>query len=65
MGHRKFLTPTHSFRKKEGWFDINVEHGRKPRILTGRNISIALESFPNDFGKGDNKKEKKKERKCK
>lgn len=59
MGHRKFLPSTHSFREKKGWFVNNVEHGRKPRILTGRNISIALKSFPNDFGKGDKKKKRK------
>ncbi|XP_040371992.1 uncharacterized protein LOC112192328 isoform X2 [Rosa chinensis] len=59
MGHRKFLSPTHSYRGKKAWFDNNVEHGRKPRILTGRNISVALRNFPNDFGKGSNKKRKR------
>ncbi|KAK9943329.1 hypothetical protein M0R45_008939 [Rubus argutus] len=59
MGHRKFLSPAHSFREKRSWFDNNVEHGRKPRILTGRNISTALKSFPNDFGKGDKTKKRK------
>jgi hypothetical protein len=59
MGHRKFLPPSHSYREKKAWFDNNVEHGRKPKILTGRNISDALKNFPNDFGKGDKKKRKR------
>ncbi|XP_040361886.1 uncharacterized protein LOC112163960 [Rosa chinensis] len=59
MGHRKFLTPSHPYRRKKSWFDNSVEHGSKTRILTGRNISLALKDFPNDFGKGGNKKRKR------
>ena len=36
-----------------------MEHGCRPRILTGRNISVALKDFPNDFGKCNSKKRKR------
>ncbi|XP_020270861.1 uncharacterized protein LOC109846048 [Asparagus officinalis] len=59
MGHRKFLKPSHPYRRKKSWFDNSVEHGSKPRALTGHNISAVLNDFPNDFGKGGDKKRKR------
>ncbi|CAE6012555.1 unnamed protein product [Arabidopsis arenosa] len=50
MCHRKGLAPTHSYRDKKAWFDGKAEHGRKARILTGREISQNLRNFKNDFG---------------
>lgn len=58
MGNRIFLAPAHPYRRKKTWFDNTVEHGRKPRILTGRDIYAALRNFQNEFGKGNNKKRK-------
>ncbi|CAH9051690.1 unnamed protein product [Cuscuta epithymum] len=60
MGHRKFLKPSHPYRKKKAWFDNSVENGSKPRVLTGHNISAVLKDFPNSFGKGGEKKRKRK-----
>ena len=59
MGHRKFLPPAHPYREKKAWFDNNVEHGTKPRILTGRKILAALTNFSSDFGKGKKSKRKR------
>src|SRR3954469_7641564 len=59
MGHRKFLPPAHPYREKKAWFDNNVEHGTKPRILTGRKIFAMLTNFSNNFGKGKNSKRKR------
>ncbi|XP_020258863.1 uncharacterized protein LOC109835292 [Asparagus officinalis] len=59
MGHRKFLKPSHPYRRKKSWFDNSVEHGSKPRALTCHNISAVLNDFPNDFGKGGDKKRKR------
>ena len=52
MGHRRFLSISHPLRKKKAWFDNTIEDGKMPRILTGRNISLILKDFPNDFRKG-------------
>lgn len=59
MGHRRFLPPAHSYRRKKSWFDNTIESGRKPRILTGRNILHVLQNFPNYFGKVKKKKRKR------
>ncbi|XP_010463429.1 PREDICTED: uncharacterized protein LOC104744109 [Camelina sativa] len=50
MCHRKSLSPLHSFRGKNNWFDGKAEHETKGRILTGRNISLLLRNYKNDFG---------------
>lgn len=63
MGHMCFLSPSHPFRKKKAWFDGNEEKGRKPRIMTGRRISLALKGFKNDWGKGKKRKGEKSKRK--
>jgi hypothetical protein len=65
MGHRRFLDPSHPWRKQKTWFDNTVEKGSKPRILTGRNISVILKGFPNVFGKDKNRETKKRETKKK
>ncbi|XP_010468561.1 PREDICTED: uncharacterized protein LOC104748651 [Camelina sativa] len=59
MCHRKSLPPSHRFRGKKSWFDGKAEHGTKGRILTGRNISLLLRNYKNDFG---NRKENGKKR---
>ncbi|XP_010507376.1 PREDICTED: uncharacterized protein LOC104783990 [Camelina sativa] len=59
MCHRKSLSPSHRFRGKKSWFDGKAEHGTKGRILTGRNISLLLRNYKNDFG---NRKETRKKR---
>ncbi|KAF7150464.1 hypothetical protein RHSIM_Rhsim02G0050400 [Rhododendron simsii] len=56
MGHRCFRSPSHPFRKKKAWFDGKEEKGKKPPIMTGRRISIALKGFKNDWGKGKKRK---------
>uniref|UniRef100_A0A1J3JNP1 Transposase-associated domain-containing protein n=1 Tax=Noccaea caerulescens TaxID=107243 RepID=A0A1J3JNP1_NOCCA len=63
MCHRKGLPPTHRFRVKKTWFDGKVEHGRKSRILTGRDISKNLKNFKNNFG-NVKEYEKKKKKEC-
>ena len=60
MGHRRFLDPSHPWRKQKTWFDNTVEDGNRPRILTGRNISALLNGFPNVFGKDKNEETKRK-----
>ena len=62
MGHRIFLPPSDSLRKQKTWFDNTIENGHRPIILTGRNVSIILKNFPNNFGKKiktENNKSKK------
>lgn len=59
MGHRRFLLPTYPYRKKKSWFDGNEEHGKIPRIMTGRNISLEHKDYVNEFGKEKNGKRKK------
>ncbi|XP_058185780.1 uncharacterized protein LOC131303006 [Rhododendron vialii] len=63
MCHRCFLPPSHPFRKKKSWFDGKEEKGKKPRIMTGKDILHALKDFKNDWGKGGNGKEGSKKRK--
>ncbi|KAG7585918.1 Transposon En/Spm-like [Arabidopsis thaliana x Arabidopsis arenosa] len=61
MCHRKGLAPTHRYRDKKKWFDGKAEHGKKGRILTGREVSQNLKNFKNDFGnvKGSWRKRKR------
>ncbi|KAL5544923.1 hypothetical protein UlMin_008707 [Ulmus minor] len=59
MGHRRFLPPSHTARKKMSWFDGDVEKGSKPRIMTGRRIYDTLENFVNEWGKSSKKRKRK------
>nr|AAC97237.1 putative TNP2-like transposon protein [Arabidopsis thaliana] len=64
MCHRKGLAPTHSYRNKKAWFDGKIEHGRKARILTGREVSQTLKNFKNDFGNAKESGRKRKRNDC-
>ena len=52
MGHRRFIPHSNPLRKRKAWFDNTVEDGKMPRVLTGKNISLILKDFLNNFGKG-------------
>ena len=56
MGHRRFLAPSHSYRRKKSWFDGKVEDRQVPRIANGNAIDTQLKDFQNFFGKVDKKK---------
>ncbi|XP_013694784.2 uncharacterized protein LOC106398827 [Brassica napus] len=64
MCHRKGLPPTHSFWGKKKWFDGKAEQGRRGRILTGRDISLHLRNFKNDFGNFKGSASKRKRIQC-
>ncbi|XP_059632538.1 uncharacterized protein LOC132275143 [Cornus florida] len=51
LGHRRWLSPTHPFRKKKSWFDGSEEHRWKPKILSGTEILHAMKNIKNDWGK--------------
>ncbi|XP_059635253.1 uncharacterized protein LOC132277409 [Cornus florida] len=42
LGHCRWLSPTHPFRKKKSWFDGSEEHRWKPKILSGTEILHAV-----------------------
>ncbi|CAN6691810.1 unnamed protein product [Malus baccata var. baccata] len=50
-GNRRFLPPSHEFRKKGKWFDGNDDIGQKPRVLTGEEVLYASEAAGRDWGK--------------
>ncbi|XP_059671162.1 uncharacterized protein LOC132316707 [Cornus florida] len=51
LGHRRWLSPTHPFRKKKSWFDGSEEHRWKPKILSRTEILYAVKNIKNDWGK--------------
>ncbi|TYK05234.1 uncharacterized protein E5676_scaffold108G00430 [Cucumis melo var. makuwa] len=59
MGHRRFLPPSHPYRRKTSWFDGKVEDRQVPRIANGNAIDTQLKDFQNFFGKVDKKKQKR------
>ncbi|KAL0558688.1 hypothetical protein IC582_003268 [Cucumis melo] len=59
MGHRRFLPPSHPYRRKKSWFDGKVEDRQVPRIANGNAIDTQLKDFQNFFGKVDKKKRKR------
>ncbi|KAL5575260.1 hypothetical protein UlMin_016959 [Ulmus minor] len=58
MGHRRFLPPSHSFRRKKLWFNGKEEKDPKPRVMTGRRIVEELKNFVNDWGKSVKKRKR-------
>lgn len=58
MGHRRFLPPSHPFRKKKSLFDGREEKGSKPKIMSGNNILVTLKDYVNNFGKAQKLKGK-------
>ncbi|KAL0550079.1 hypothetical protein IC582_014577 [Cucumis melo] len=59
MGHRRFLPPSHLYRRKKSWFDGKVEDQQVPRIVSENAIETRLKDFQNCFGKVDKKKRKR------
>ncbi|XP_059638837.1 uncharacterized protein LOC132281119 [Cornus florida] len=51
LGHRRWLSLTHPFRKKKSWFDGSEEHRWKPKILSGTETLHAVKKIKNDWGK--------------
>ncbi|KAG7567797.1 Transposon En/Spm-like [Arabidopsis thaliana x Arabidopsis arenosa] len=64
MCHRKGLPATHSYRRKKSWFDGKAEPRRKGRILSGREISVNLRNFKNNFGNLKKSATKRKRMEC-
>ncbi|KAG7572280.1 Transposase Tnp1/En/Spm-like [Arabidopsis suecica] len=64
MRHRKGLPATHSYRRKKSWFDGKAEPRRKGRILSGREISVNLRNFKNNFGNLKKSATKRKRMEC-
>ncbi|KAG7559308.1 Ribonuclease H domain [Arabidopsis thaliana x Arabidopsis arenosa] len=64
MCHRKGLPATHSYRRKKSWFDGKAEPRRKGRILSGREISVNLRNFKNNFGNLKKSATKRKRTEC-
>ncbi|KAA0052811.1 transposase [Cucumis melo var. makuwa] len=59
MGHRRFLPPSHPYRRKKSRFDGKVENRQVPSIANGNAIDTQLKDFQNFFGKFDKKKRKR------
>ncbi|XP_013607828.1 PREDICTED: uncharacterized protein LOC106314511 [Brassica oleracea var. oleracea] len=60
MKNRRWLMPSHPYRRKKGWFDNTVEVGSAKRIQSGSEILDSIRDFKNDFGKLLPKKSKRK-----
>ncbi|XP_074377710.1 uncharacterized protein LOC141719233 [Apium graveolens] len=56
MNHRKFLDPNHKWRSDKRRFNGNVETGKTPTMLSGREIEVLLDCYVNTFGKGGKRK---------
>ncbi|KAK3204369.1 hypothetical protein Dsin_018415 [Dipteronia sinensis] len=65
LGHRRFLPPNHSFRKKANWFNGKEEHRGKPRTINGVQAFRAVKDWENDWGKTEKKQKGGKKRKRK
>lgn len=50
MNHRKFLDPAHKWRRDKKRFNGQIELGKSPEPLTGRDIEELLSGFVNQFG---------------
>ncbi|XP_050937141.1 uncharacterized protein LOC127148161 [Cucumis melo] len=58
MGHRRFLSRAHPYRRKKAWFDGRIEEELPPKIATGSAIYAQLQNFNNCWGKREKKKSK-------
>ncbi|TYK28559.1 uncharacterized protein E5676_scaffold629G002060 [Cucumis melo var. makuwa] len=56
---RRFLPPSHPYRRKKSWFDGKVEDRKVPRITNENAIDTQLKDFQNLLGKVDKKKRKR------
>ncbi|XP_074347462.1 uncharacterized protein LOC141686321 [Apium graveolens] len=56
MNHRKFLDPNHKWRSDKRRFNGDVETGKTPTMLSGREIEVLLDGYVNTFGKGSKRK---------
>ena len=53
MGHRRFLKPSHRFRKYRIAFDDNPEHEIAPEPLTGEHVFHQVQEVDVVLGKFD------------
>ncbi|KAL9660658.1 hypothetical protein QQ045_025475 [Rhodiola kirilowii] len=51
MGHRRFLSRHHPYRRKKAAFNGETEHGIEPRPASGDEILQKIQNFTNRFGK--------------
>ncbi|KAL0544590.1 hypothetical protein IC582_019707 [Cucumis melo] len=58
IGHRRFLSRAHPYRRKKAWFDGRIEEELPPKIATGSAIYAQLQNFDNCWGKREKKKSK-------
>ncbi|KAA0058195.1 hypothetical protein E6C27_scaffold274G005160 [Cucumis melo var. makuwa] len=56
---RRFLPPSHPYRRKKSWFDGKVEDRQVPRITNENAIDTQLKDFQNFMEKVDKKKRKR------
>ncbi|KAK1368456.1 hypothetical protein POM88_034548 [Heracleum sosnowskyi] len=52
MNHREFLDPNHKWRSDKRRFNGDVETGKCPQMLSGREVEVLLDGYVNNFGKG-------------
>ncbi|XP_059627474.1 uncharacterized protein LOC132270307 [Cornus florida] len=62
LGHRRFLSYNHPFRRKKRWLNGNEERRGKPKILSGTDILRVVKNIKKEWGKY--KKQDKKRKKC-
>ncbi|XP_074369131.1 uncharacterized protein LOC141710015 [Apium graveolens] len=56
MNHKKFLDHNHKWRSDKRRFNGDVETGKTPTMLSGREIEVLLDGYVNTFGKGGKRK---------
>ena len=56
MGHRRFFSRTHPYRRKMAWFDGRIEEELPPKIASSNAIYVQLEKFDNCWRKHAKKK---------
>jgi hypothetical protein len=60
MGHRRFLSQRHIWRKKKALFDGTEEHSMAPNELSGDQLLQQLMNVTNvQFGKGETTRKRK------
>ncbi|KAK1388335.1 hypothetical protein POM88_016513 [Heracleum sosnowskyi] len=57
MNHRNFLDPNHKWRSDKRRFNGDVETGKCPQMLSGREVEVLLDGYVNTFGKGKKRKD--------
>ena len=60
MGHRRFLSKLHPYRRKKTWFDGKIEEELPPKIAISSAIYTKFQNFENCWGKCESLKRKSK-----